>query len=129
MSADTPVRRQGCPQTGVSLDRAGCRRKGWGRYITQSSSSQGAEKVSFCLERPLSAGTFLKRLQGVHRQISRSEDLEEEQRTRFMSEVQEGQDMDVFRIPHWKRKSLACSSMHQLSCVSRDGVSCSNQKR
>ena len=36
----------------------------------------------------------------------------------FMSEVQEGQDIDVFRILRWKRKSLACSYVSVILCIS-----------
>ena len=42
---------------------------------------------------------FLKRLQGGHRQIRRSEDFEEEQATRVIGEEQPGQDMVALRIP------------------------------
>jgi hypothetical protein len=42
--------------------------------------------------------------------IRRSGDFDAEQATKFISMEQLGQGIEVFRIPLWNKKSLACSS-------------------
>ena len=78
-----------------------------------NAGGRNRERDNFCPERTLSDRMFLKRLQGGHRQIRRSEDFEEEQATRVIGEEQPGQDMVLvaLRIPLWNRNSLACSSV------------------
>ena len=51
----------------------------------------------FCPERTLSVLMFLYFLQGEHRQISPSGDLEEEQGTKDIAELHPGQDIELFR--------------------------------
>ena len=61
---------------------------------------------------------FLYREQDEQRQMSRSEDFFAEQGTRFIAEEQPGQDIEDFRIPRRKRKSLASSSVSVIGWIS-----------
>ncbi len=75
-------------------------------------------KESFCPERALSDRMFLNFLQGVHRHINKSGDLEAEQAIRFIGELQAEQYRVGFSIPLRNRKSLACSSVSVMEWIS-----------
>ena len=81
-------------------------------------SIRNTGKDSFCPDSTLSDRIFLYFLQGVHRQISRSGDFDLEQATRVMLEEQLWQDIEDFRMPLWNKKSLACSSVSVIACIS-----------
>ena len=65
--------------------------------------------MSFCPERTLSVLIFLYFLQGEQHHISPSGDFEDEQGGRNIDSLHPGQDMELFRMFLWNRKSRAFS--------------------
>jgi hypothetical protein len=77
--------------------------------LKQKRSWMKVFSAIFCPERVLSILMFLYFLQGEHRQISQSGDLEKEQGTRDIAVLHPGQDLEFFSRFFWKRKSRAFS--------------------
>ena len=120
MSADTPVRGQGCPQTGVSADRGVCRQ---GAMISKST-------LILCSFPPLPDGWKPKKTtkpKCFYSTGNKYQVIVVRMKTIYHFHV-----IILLKLmikSFIKRGSLLHAPLYQLSCESRDGVSCSYRKR